>query len=88
MKLYTRTGDGGSTGLFGGQRVGKDDPRVEAYGTVDETNAVIGAARAIGLPETVDTVLARVQDDSVHVGCRARVRAGQGRQARDGAGFQ
>ncbi len=68
MKLYTRTGDAGSTGLFGGQRVGKDDPRVEAYGTVDETNAVIGAARAIGLPESVDDVLARVQDDLFTLG--------------------
>ncbi|HRP64061.1 MAG TPA: ATP:cob(I)alamin adenosyltransferase, partial [Phycisphaerales bacterium] len=46
MKLYTRTGDDGSTGLFGGQRVGKDHPRVNAYGTVDELNACIGLAAA------------------------------------------
>ena len=44
MKLYTRTGDDGTTGLFGGGRVGKDHPRVEAYGTVDELNAAIGLA--------------------------------------------
>lgn len=44
MKLYTRTGDDGTTGLFGGQRVAKDHPRVEAYGTVDELNAWIGFA--------------------------------------------
>lgn len=44
MKLYTRTGDDGSTGLFGGPRVGKDDPRVEAYGEVDELNAAVGLA--------------------------------------------
>ena len=46
MKIYTRTGDDGSTALFGGARVGKDDARVEAYGTVDEANAALGLARA------------------------------------------
>ncbi|MDZ4754890.1 MAG: cob(I)yrinic acid a,c-diamide adenosyltransferase [Phycisphaerae bacterium] len=44
MKLYTRSGDDGTTGLFGGGRVSKDDPRIEAYGTVDELNACIGLA--------------------------------------------
>ncbi len=44
MKLYTRTGDDGKTGLFSGDRVGKDHPRIEAYGTVDELNACIGLA--------------------------------------------
>ncbi len=63
MKIYTRTGDDGQTGLYGGARVDKDDPRVEAYGTVDETNGVIGVARAAGLPEEVDRVLERVQAD-------------------------
>ena len=46
MKLYTRTGDDGSTGLFGGDRVRKDAPRVDAYGTVDELNAWLGLAAA------------------------------------------
>lgn len=46
MPLYTRTGDDGSTGLFGGGRVGKDHPRIEAYGTVDELNSAIGLAAA------------------------------------------
>ncbi|EYB66673.1 cobalamin adenosyltransferase [Deinococcus phoenicis] len=46
MKLYTRTGDGGSTGLYGADRVSKAHARVEAYGTVDELNSVIGLARA------------------------------------------
>lgn len=46
MKLYTKTGDDGTTGLFGGQRVSKDHPRVAAYGTVDELNACIGMAAA------------------------------------------
>lgn len=47
MKIYTRTGDLGTTGLFGAERVDKDHPRLEAYGTVDETNSVVGAASAL-----------------------------------------
>lgn len=50
-KLYTRTGDKGETGLLSGARVGKDDPRVEAYGTVDETNVAVGSARVEVLEE-------------------------------------
>lgn len=46
MKIYTRTGDQGETALFGGQRVSKDHDRIEAYGTVDELNAVLGVVRA------------------------------------------
>ncbi len=46
MKIYTKTGDQGQTGLYGADRVGKDHPRVEAYGTVDEANSAIGLARA------------------------------------------
>lgn len=46
MKIYTKTGDQGTTGLYGGQRVAKDDPRVRAYGAVDEANAVLGLVRA------------------------------------------
>src|SRR5262249_4210277 len=42
LKIYTKTGDNGTTGLLGAGRVGKDDPRIEAYGTVDELNAVLG----------------------------------------------
>jgi cob(I)alamin adenosyltransferase len=61
MRIYTRTGDDGSTGLFGGARVSKGDPRVEAYGDVDECNAAIGLARAAGAPPPVETVLAKVQ---------------------------
>lgn len=48
MKIYTKTGDDGTTGLFGGRRVPKTDLRVEAYGTVDELNAVLGVALATG----------------------------------------
>lgn len=47
MKIYTRTGDEGMTGLFGGPRVSKSSPRIESYGTVDELNAVIGVCRGL-----------------------------------------
>ena len=49
MKIYTKTGDGGETGLFGGGRVAKDSPRVAAYGEVDELNAALGVARTAGV---------------------------------------
>jgi cob(I)alamin adenosyltransferase len=61
MKIYTRTGDTGSTGLFGGPRVAKDDDRIEAYGTVDELNAAIGTARSAELGDVVDAQLASIQ---------------------------
>lgn len=61
MKIYTRTGDDGSTSLFGGSRVQKNDPLVEAYGTVDELNSTVGMARALSMPPEIDVVLERVQ---------------------------
>jgi len=68
-KIYTRTGDGGTTGLVRGPRREKFDLRVEAYGTVDEANAFIGQARLStgGMPR-IDTILARVQNDLFDVG--------------------
>ena len=63
MRIYTRTGDDGETGLFGGGRVGKDDPRVEAYGAVDEVNACLGIARAAGLPDDLERIAARLQEE-------------------------
>jgi cob(I)alamin adenosyltransferase len=68
MKIYTRTGDDGTTGLFGGGRRSKADLRVEAYGTVDEANATIGVARAHGLPSDLEAVLAEVQRDLFTLG--------------------
>ncbi len=68
MRIYTRGGDDGTTGLFGGARVSKHDVRVCAYGDVDELNAVLGWARAAGLPEPVESVLATVQADCFRVG--------------------
>lgn len=68
MKIYTKTGDRGDTGLFGGGRVPKDDARVEAYGDVDELNAVIGVARAADTMPRVDEVLVSVQRDLFAIG--------------------
>jgi cob(I)alamin adenosyltransferase len=68
MKIYTRTGDDGDTGLFGGGRVTKDHPRVEAYGDIDELNAAIGMARAVELMPRIDEVLAPLQRDLFAIG--------------------
>jgi cob(I)alamin adenosyltransferase len=68
MKIYTKTGDAGETGLWGGQRVPKDSARVQAYGTVDECNAAIGVARASGVEAELDAILARIQDQLFVVG--------------------
>ena len=68
MKIYTRTGDAGETGLFGGARVGKDDPRVEAYGTVDELNSCLGVARASGASVQTDQSLLQIQSDLFTLG--------------------
>src|SRR5690349_7979234 len=68
MKIYTRTGDKGETGLFGGARVAKDDVRVEAYGTVDETNAAIGLAGAHCSVPFVRSVLEQLQADLFTLG--------------------
>lgn len=68
MKIYTKTGDGGDTGLFAGPRVRKDDARIEAYGTVDELNAFLGQARCEKLPASVESCLARVQSELFSVG--------------------
>src|SRR5688572_7019021 len=67
MKIYTRTGDTGDTGLFGGGRVPKDHPRVAAYGDVDELNSAIGLARATG-PAAFDPLLESVQRDLFAIG--------------------
>src|SRR5437764_9208936 len=68
MKIYTRTGDRGETGLFGGGRVSKTHPRVEAYGDVDELNAAIGLARAIEPMPRIDEVLVPLQRDLFAIG--------------------
>ncbi|MFL5580555.1 MAG: cob(I)yrinic acid a,c-diamide adenosyltransferase [Gemmatimonadaceae bacterium] len=68
MKIYTKTGDRGDTGLFGGGRVRKDHPRVEAYGDVDELNAALGLARSIETMPRIDEVLVPIQRDLFAIG--------------------
>jgi cob(I)alamin adenosyltransferase len=68
MRIYTKTGDRGDTGLFGGGRVAKDHPRVDAYGDVDELNAAIGLARSIEPLQRVDEVLVPIQRDLFAIG--------------------
>lgn len=68
MKIYTKTGDGGETGLFGGGRVPKNHLRVEAYGAVDELNAAIGFARALEPAGLADALLLEVQRDLFAIG--------------------
>ncbi len=62
-KIYTRTGDDGTTGLFGGRRVPKDDLRIETYGTVDELNALLGVARAQSPDADLDAILQTIQEE-------------------------
>lgn len=63
MKIYTKTGDKGETSLFGGKRVKKDNPRIEAYGNADELNSCIGVVRSFAPPSEIDAVLAEIQND-------------------------
>jgi cob(I)alamin adenosyltransferase len=70
VKLYTRTGDAGQTSLFGGARVSKADPRVEAYGDVDELNAWIGFSRAASLDPDLDDLLVHLQRDLFALGAQ------------------
>ncbi len=68
MKIYTKMGDKGETGLFGGKRISKDADRIEAYGTVDELNAMIGVMRSFRLPKAVEGILAEIQRNLFVVG--------------------
>jgi len=68
LKIYTKTGDGGETGLFGGGRTPKDSPRVAAYGDVDELNAVLGLAPALAPEELADALLQTIQRDLFTIG--------------------
>ncbi len=68
MKIYTKTGDTGQTGLFAGPRVSKNHPRIESYGTVDELNATIGLTRSFAPPAEMDSLLETIQHGLFAVG--------------------
>ncbi len=68
MKIYTRSGDGGETDLPGGGRVWKNSPRLDACGTIDELNAMLGLVRAEHLPEDIDRLLERLQNELFNAG--------------------
>jgi cob(I)alamin adenosyltransferase len=70
MKIYTKTGDSGETSLFDNTRVSKADPRVDAYGEVDELNACLGAARAAGVDTDVAGLIESLQKDLFALGAR------------------
>jgi cob(I)alamin adenosyltransferase len=70
VKIYTRTGDRGETGLFDGTRVPKSDARVDAYGEIDELNAVLGTVRAAAVDAEIDAILVRLQRDLFALGAR------------------
>lgn len=69
-RIYTKTGDDGTTGLVGGSRVKKYDPRLEAYGTVDELNAQLGLLRSYDLPEDVVQLIIEIQNKLFNIGSR------------------
>jgi cob(I)alamin adenosyltransferase len=68
MKIYTKTGDKGMTSLFGGERVAKNVLRIEAYGTVDELNSLIGVCRSMNTVREVDRILDQIQHDLFTLG--------------------
>jgi len=70
MKIYTRTGDTGTTNLVDGTRIAKSDLRVDAYGEVDEANAVLGLARASGLDRDLDDMVLQIQRELFALGSR------------------
>src|SRR5918992_3496613 len=71
MKIYTRTGDAGGTALFGGTRVSKNDPRVAAYGDIDELNACLGSVKAQGeLSGDITPMVEHIQQDLFAIGAR------------------
>ncbi len=70
FKVYTKTGDDGTTGLVGGTRVKKYDARLEAYGTVDELNASIGVIRSYEIPKDIIQILIQIQNKLFNIGSR------------------
>lgn len=82
-RIYTRTGDDGTTGLAGGSRVSKGDPRMDAIGEVDELNASLGLARAVGLRPETDALLLEVQSHLFSLGAELASNEGSPYAVRD-----
>ncbi len=80
-RIYTRTGDDGTTGLIGGKRVPKNSPYIEACGSLDELNAMIGVVRSLRLPDKVDRILQLVQDELFTIGAELADPNGKYRQS-------
>ena len=83
VKLYTRSGDAGETSYFDGTRVRKDDPRLDAYGDVDELDAWLGLVRASGMDPATDEEIARIQRDLFALGAHLADPRREDRGARD-----
>jgi cob(I)alamin adenosyltransferase len=79
-RIYTRTGDDGTTGLIGGKRVPKNSPYIEAGGSLDELNALLGVVRSNKLPSEIDRILQLVQDDLFAIGAELASPEGAKRQ--------
>ena len=78
MKIYTKTGDSGETGLYGGARVLKDNIRIQTYGTLDELNATLGMALAeAGLPPVLQNQLLRIQGELFQLGAELATPTGK-----------
>lgn len=80
-RIYTRTGDAGETGLFGGGRVGKDNARVDAYGEIDELNAALGVARSHSLEPDLDRLAQAIQEQLFTLGAVLATPVGSKSQA-------
>ncbi len=77
VRIYTKTGDDGTTGRIGGMRVAKDSPYAEAVGSLDELNALIGLVCSHELPDDVRSILRNVQDDLFLIGAELAVPEGK-----------
>jgi cob(I)alamin adenosyltransferase len=82
MKIYTKSGDEGSTGLLGGQRVSKSDVRVKAYGTVDELNSLLGFAAVLVSSENLKKKLLIIQHDLFSIGANLATSTGRAMQGK------
>jgi len=82
-RIYTRTGDDGTTGLIGGKRVSKDSPRIEACGSLDEVNALLGVVRSHALPDRVDKILSIIQEHLFTIGAELATPEGTERKGKE-----